>query len=99
MKRRLNKTTRALVHFFKDNILPRKASTYNYEKSLAELEAVVEKLETGDISLEDSLKQFEQGIKLTRSCQKALQNAEQKVQTLLNDDEHTKLSNVDNDKT
>jgi len=79
--------------------LPRKASTYNYEKSLAELEAVVEKLETGDISLEDSLKQFEQGIKLTRSCQKALQNAEQKIQTLLTDDEHTKLSNVDNDKT
>ena len=79
--------------------MPRKANTYNYEKSLAELEAVVEKLEAGDISLEDSLKQFEQGIKLTRSCQKALQNAEQKVQTLLADDEHTKLSSVDNDKT
>ncbi len=79
--------------------MPRKASTYNYEKSLAELEAVVEKLETGDISLEDSLKQFEQGIKLTRFCQKALQNAEQKVQTLLSDDERTTLSSVDNDKT
>ena len=78
-------------------ILPRKASTYNFEKSLVELESVVEQLEAGEISLEDSLKQFEKGIKLTRSCQKALQDAEQKVQILLKEDEQAELSNVDND--
>lgn len=78
--------------------MPRKVNTYNYEKSLVELTTVVEKLETGDLSLEDALKQFELGIKLTRSCQKALQNAEQQVQILLKNDEHTELSNIDNDK-
>lgn len=63
--------------------MPRKKSTTLFEDSLAELEQLVEKLEQGDISLEDSLKIFERGIKLTRSCQKSLQEAEQKVQILL----------------
>lgn len=53
-----------------------------FEKSLAELEALVDKMENGELSLEDSLKSFEKGIKLTRECQLALQAAEQKV-TLL----------------
>ncbi|NOY71465.1 MAG: exodeoxyribonuclease VII small subunit [Gammaproteobacteria bacterium] len=79
--------------------MPRKVNTYHYEKSLAELTTVVEKLETGDLSLEDALKQFELGIKLTRSCQKALNNAEQQVQILLKNDEHAELNNIDNDKS
>ena len=49
---------------------------------MAELEAIVERLEHGDLPLEDSLKQFERGIELTRSCQAALKQAEQKVQVL-----------------
>jgi exodeoxyribonuclease VII small subunit len=53
------------------------------EKSLAELEKIVERLETGDLSLDDSLKQFERGVALTRQCQAALRSAEQKVEILL----------------
>jgi len=53
------------------------------EQSLEELEALVERLETGDLPLEEALKQFEQGVKLTRSCQTILKQAEQKVEVLL----------------
>jgi len=56
---------------------------YPFEESLAKLEALVEKMESGDLSLEDSLSTFEEGIKLTRSCQDALKQAEQKVQLLM----------------
>ena len=54
------------------------------EKSLAELETLVEKLEGGDLSLEETLKYFERGVKLTRECQATLKEAEQKVEILLN---------------
>ncbi len=57
--------------------------TPNLEKSLAELEALVDDLESGDLPLEKAMKKFEDGIKLTRSCQTALKEAEQKVQILL----------------
>ncbi len=50
---------------------------------MEELEKLVEQMERGDISLEESLKSFERGIRLTRACQQALQEAEQKVQILL----------------
>jgi exodeoxyribonuclease VII small subunit len=53
------------------------------EKSLAELEALVERLESGELSLQQALKEFERGIKLTRQCQAALKEAEQKVEILL----------------
>ena len=53
------------------------------EKSLEELEAVVARLESGDLPLEQALKEFERGVKLTRQCQAALQAAEQKVEILL----------------
>jgi exodeoxyribonuclease VII small subunit len=59
------------------------ASTPDFERSLAELEAIVDKLEAGDLSLDDSLKQFERGVHLTRVCQTALKQAEQKVEILL----------------
>ncbi|WJW76231.1 exodeoxyribonuclease VII small subunit [Thiohalobacter sp. IOR34] len=65
--------------------MPRKKSPPDFEKTLAELEALVEKMEQGDMSLEESLKSFERGIQLTRSCQQALQAAEQKVEQLLED--------------
>ena len=55
----------------------------NFEKSLQELETLVEQMEKGELSLEDSLKHFERGIELTRSCQAALRLAEQKVEQLL----------------
>lgn len=63
--------------------MPRKKSTTLFEDSLAELEKLVSQLERGDISLEESLTAFERGVALTRTCQQALQQAEQKVQILL----------------
>ncbi|MGI9270671.1 MAG: exodeoxyribonuclease VII small subunit [Woeseiaceae bacterium] len=55
----------------------------NLEKSLADLEALVDELESGDLPLEKAMKKFEQGIKLTRLCQTALKDAEQKVEILV----------------
>ncbi len=57
--------------------------TINLEKSLADLEALVEELESGDLPLDKAMKKFEQGITLTRNCQTALKEAEQKVEILL----------------
>lgn len=62
---------------------PRPADSLDFEKSLTELEQIVERLELGELSLDESLKQFERGIALTRSCQSSLQHAEQKVEILL----------------
>lgn len=59
-----------------------KKKALNFEESLQSLENLVTNLEKGDLSLEDSLKTFEEGIALTRHCQAALQEAEQKVQLL-----------------
>ncbi|ALP51872.1 exodeoxyribonuclease VII small subunit [Candidatus Tenderia electrophaga] len=68
--------------------MPRKTTKKqpDFETALAELEGLVETLEQGDISLEESLKLFERGVTLTRSCQQALQQAEQKVQILMDKD-------------
>lgn len=57
--------------------------TINLEKSLADLESLVEELESGDLPLDKAMKKFEEGIKLTRGCQAALKDAEQKVEILL----------------
>lgn len=58
----------------------------DFEHSLAELQTLVERLESGELSLEESLGAFEQGIRLIRECQSALSQAEQKVQILLERD-------------
>lgn len=63
--------------------MTRKKTNSVFEESMQELEKLVEQMELGDISLDESLKAFERGIKLTRACQQALQDAEQKVQILL----------------
>ena len=55
----------------------------NLEKSIADLESLVDELESGDLPLEKAMKKFEEGIKLTRLCQKALKEAEQKVEVLV----------------
>jgi exodeoxyribonuclease VII small subunit len=57
--------------------------TFNLEKALADLEELVEELESGELPLEKAMKKFEDGIKLTRGCQSALKEAEQKVEILL----------------
>ncbi len=57
--------------------------SFHLEKALADLETLVEELESGDLPLEKAMKKFEEGIKLTRGCQAALKEAEQKVEILL----------------
>ena len=57
----------------------------NFEQALGELETLVTAMESGEMSLEESLQAFEQGVKLTRDCQQALTEAEQKVQLLLSE--------------
>ncbi|MBI6943923.1 exodeoxyribonuclease VII small subunit [Pseudomonas putida] len=66
--------------------MARKKASIDFEQSLADLQTLVERLENGELSLEDSLAAFEQGIALTRDCQGALAQAEQKVQILLERD-------------
>lgn len=59
-----------------------KPATPDFEAALAELESIVQRLEQGELSLEESLRQFERGVVLTRLCQKALRQAEQKIRVL-----------------
>ena len=66
--------------------MARKKAAPDFEHSLAELQTLVERLESGELSLEDSRRAFEQGIRLTRDCQASLAQAEQKVQQLLERD-------------
>lgn len=60
-----------------------KSSSFGFESALAELEALVTRMESGELTLEDSLEAFEKGIGLTRQCQQALTAAEQRVQLLM----------------
>jgi len=77
--------------------LPKKKKPSNFESDLQELENLVEKMEEGELSLEESLVHFERGIALTRSCQKALTEAEQKIQILLAEDGSQKLQPFSSD--
>ncbi len=63
-------------------VAKQKKTPLTFEEALAELEALVETMEKGDLSLEDSLKSFERGVELTRTCQQALKDAEQKIEIL-----------------
>ena len=60
-----------------------KAKNIDFEASLAQLETLVDKMEEGELTLEESLQAFEQGMQLTRDCQTALREAEQKVEVLM----------------
>lgn len=61
----------------------------DFEKSLAELETLVEQLESGELSLDDSLKQFKRGVELTRHCQGVLDKAQQTVTQLMEVDDES----------
>ena len=69
----------------------------DFEQQLKNLEELVATLESGDLSLEDSMKSFEQGIKVARECQQALKEAEQKVEILLSDSKTEVFAPLDND--
>ena len=73
----------------------KKTDIPNFEKAIAELEQLVERMEQGDVSLEQSLKDFERGVELTRACQEALKDAEQKVQILMEKSGQTTLADFD----
>ena len=60
-------------------------TAFNFETSLQQLEQLVQQMEQGNLSLEQSMQAFEQGVALTRECQTALDQAEQKVQVLMQD--------------
>ena len=72
-----------------ENKTPSKTSKtgLSFESAMIELEELVTKIETGNLSLEESLKEFENGIKLSRICQSALKDAEQRVKILSDDKE------------
>ena len=63
----------------------------NFENALNDLETLIEKMEAGELSLEESLKNFEQGISLARQCQEALKDAEQKIQILIEQNGESKI--------
>nr|WP_218650125.1 exodeoxyribonuclease VII small subunit [endosymbiont of Lamellibrachia barhami] len=67
------------------------------EEALSELESLVETLEQGDLSLDESLKSFERGVELTRTCQQALDAAEQKVRLLTGDSNDAELEPFQHD--
>ena len=63
--------------------MAKKSALPDFEAALAELEKIVEKMETGEQSLEEALAAFQRGIELTRTCQQGLKEAEQRVEKLL----------------
>jgi len=63
-----------------------KSHSSNFEKDLQKLEQIVQELEKGELTLEESLKQFEEGIRLARQCEKALADAERRIEILLQND-------------
>lgn len=69
----------------------------NFETALNELENMIEKMEAGQLSLEESLENFEKGIGLARQCQAALKEAEQKVQLLIEQNGELKTENFAGD--
>lgn len=64
-----------------------KQDSEQFEKSLEALNQLVAKMEQGELSLEAALEHFEKGIKLSKSCQEALTKAEQKIETLMADND------------
>ena len=62
--------------------MARKKQDVDFEAALEELEGLVERMEEGDLSLEESLKTYERGIELSRVCQKSLDAAEQRIEIL-----------------
>lgn len=73
--------------------MPSKKTPFDFEQSLEQLQSTVQQLESGDLSLEDALRAFETGISLTRDCQQALNQAQQRITMLL--EQNGQLQEVD----
>lgn len=72
--------------------MSKKPNKINFETSVAELEATITRMEKGEMSLEEALQSFEEGVRLSRECQKLLASAEQRVMLLTEDGEEDFLS-------
>ena len=62
---------------------------FNFNKGLMQLEEIINKMESGELSLEDSLKYFEEGVKIHRQCHTALTDAEQRISVLSENDNYS----------
>ena len=62
---------------------------FNFNKGLIQLEEIINKMESGELSLEDSLKYFEEGVKIHRQCHTALSDAEQRISVLSENDNYS----------
>ncbi len=71
------------------------SSKFDFNKGLSQLEEIIGKMESGDLSLEESLKYFEKGIKLHRQCHSALSSAEQRISVLSEEDNYTEDNPLD----
>jgi exodeoxyribonuclease VII small subunit len=71
------------------------SSKFDFNKGLSELEEIIGKMESGDLSLEESLNYFEKGIKLHRQCHSALSSAEQRISVLSEEDNYTEKKSLD----
>ena len=71
------------------------SSKFDFNKGLSQLEEIIGKMESGDLSLEESLKYFEKGIKLHRQCHSALSSAEQRISVLSEEDNFTEDKPLD----
>ncbi len=71
------------------------SSKFDFNKGLSQLEEIIGKMESGDLSLEESLKYFEKGIKLHRQCHSALSSAEQRISVLSKEDNYTEDKPLD----
>ena len=69
----------------------------DFESALEELENLVSKMESGELSLDDSLKAFERGIELTRTCQSTLEAAELRIQMLTKDNKLEAIDTLSNE--
>jgi exodeoxyribonuclease VII small subunit len=78
-------------------IMSKSDTLVDFEKALAELEALVDKLESGELSLDESLSRFKRGVELTRQCQAVLDHAQQTVEQLLDPEDETRVEAFDPD--
>lgn len=68
-------------------------ATSNFEKNMSDLENIVTELEKGDLNLDESISKFEEGIKISKQCNKILEDAEKKITILLEEDGEVKEEN------
>jgi len=79
--------------------VPKKSTLPDFEAALSELEKLVEKMESGEQSLEEALAAFQRGIALTRTCQQGLKEAEQRVEKLLVQNDDVRIAPHSDDQT